>query len=140
LGSGQIAALNALLDRPDVRQRKVVLYLHHHPFFDAFAVRADVGDGGYFSHLFGWNTRRFRRLKDAYSLMQCIRDRVDILLFGHQHFGLDYSAEGQRYGIPLALDGSSSTAAQMDTDRMRSRVIDLASGTYETRFVGLVPS
>jgi hypothetical protein len=53
---------------------------------------------------------------------------------------LDYSAEGQRYGIPLALDGSSSTAAQMDTDRMRYRVIDLASGTYETRFVGLVPS
>ena len=137
LGDAQITALNALLDRPDVRQRKVVLYLHHHPFFDAFTVRADVGDGGYFSHLFGWNTRRFRRLKDAYSLMQCIRDRVDILLFGHQHFGLDYSAEGQRYGIPLALDGSSSTAVQMDTDRMRYRVIDVASGTYETRFVGL---
>jgi 3',5'-cyclic AMP phosphodiesterase CpdA len=137
LGKKQIAALNTLLDRPDVQQRKVVLYLHHHPFFDAFAVRADVADSGYFSHLFGWNTRRFRRLKEAYTLMQCIRDRVDILLFGHQHFGLDYSAEGQRYGIPLALDGSSSTAMQMDTDRMRYRVIDVTSGTYETRFVGL---
>jgi 3',5'-cyclic AMP phosphodiesterase CpdA len=137
LGDAQIAALNTLLDRPDVRQRKVLVYLHHHPFFDAFAVRGDVADKGYLSHLFGWNTRRFRRLKDAYTLMQCIRDRVDILLFGHQHFGLDYSAEGQRYGIPLALDGSSSTAEQMDTDRMRYRVIDTQTGTFETRFVGL---
>lgn len=137
LGEAQIAALNTLLDRPEVRQRKVVVYLHHHPFFDAFAVRADSGDKGYLSHLFGWNTRRFRRLKDAYSLMQCIRDRADILLFGHQHFGLDYSAEGQRYGIPLALDGSSSTATQMDTDRMRYRVIEVGSGRVETRFVGL---
>ncbi len=137
LGNAQIAALNTLLDRPDVQQRKVIVYLHHHPFFDAFAVRADVGDKGFLSHLFGWNTRRFRRLKDAYSLMQCIRDRVDILLFGHQHFGLDYSAEGQRYGIPLALDGSSSTAMQMDTDRMRYRVIEVGSGRVETRFVGL---
>jgi 3',5'-cyclic AMP phosphodiesterase CpdA len=137
LGEAQIEALNTLLDRPDVLQRKVLVYLHHHPFFDAFAVRADIGDKGYLPHLFGWNTRRFRRLKDAYSLMQCIRDRVDALLFGHQHFGLDYSAEGQRYGIPLALDGSSSTATQMDTDRMRYRVMDTASGQVTTRFVAL---
>lgn len=137
LGDAQVAALNILLDRPDVRQRKVIVYMHHHPFFDAFAVRADLGDKGILSHLFNWNTRRFRRLKDAYSLMQCIRDRVDILLFGHQHYGLDYSAEGQRYGIPLTLDGSSSTATQMDTDRMRYRIIDVATGTFETRFVAL---
>jgi hypothetical protein len=58
------------------------------------------------------------------------------LLFGHQHFGLDYSAEGQCYGIPLTLDGSSSTATQMDADRMRYRVIDVATGKFETRFVG----
>ncbi|NVO06696.1 MAG: metallophosphoesterase, partial [Rhodoferax sp.] len=82
LGEAQIAALNTLLDRPEVQQRKVLVYLHHHPFFDAFAVRADIGDKGYLAHLFGWNTRRFRRLKDAYSLMQCLRDRIDILLFG----------------------------------------------------------
>lgn len=137
LGDAQIAALSNMLDRDDVRQRKVVLYLHHHPFFDAFAVRTDVGDGHFFSHLVGWNTRRFRRLKDAYSLMQCIRDRVDILLFGHQHYGLDYSAEGQRYGIALALDASSSTCAQMDTDRMRYRVIDANTLRFETCFVAL---
>jgi 3',5'-cyclic AMP phosphodiesterase CpdA len=137
LGQAQRDALNALLDRPELRGRKVVLYLHHHPFLDAFVVRADVGDHRLLAHLLGWNTRRFRRLKDAYSLMQTVRDRVDILLFGHQHFGLDYSGEGQRYGIGLALDGSSSTATQMDTDRMRYRVLDVASGRFETRFVAL---
>jgi hypothetical protein len=67
--------------------------------------------------------------------MQCIRDRVDIPLFGHQHFELDYSAEGQRYGIPLTLDGSSSTATQMDTDRMRyiltNQRITLSELTYK---------
>lgn len=135
LGAAQIQRLSTMLDQPEVRARTVVLYLHHHPFFDAPVVRADVGDHGYLGHLFGWNTRRFRRLKDAYSLMQCARDRVDVLLFGHQHFGLDYSAEGQRYGIRTALDASSSTATQMDTDRMRYRVIDTASGAVTTRFV-----
>jgi len=137
LGQEQITALNTLLDQPELRQRKVVVYLHHHPFLDAFAVRPGLVDGNFFAHLLGWNTRRFRRLKDAYSLMQTLRDRADVLLFGHQHYGLDYSAEGQHYGIALALDGSSSTATQMDTDRMRYRVIDCARGTYETRFVAL---
>lgn len=135
LGKDQIARLHALLDAPEVRGRQVVVYLHHHPFFDAPVVRADVGDRAYLSYLLGWNTRRFRRLKDAYSLMQCLRDRADILLFGHQHYGLDYSAEGQRYGIGKALDASSSTATQMDTDRMRYRVIDTATGQVQTRFV-----
>jgi 3',5'-cyclic AMP phosphodiesterase CpdA len=136
LGQAQLAALNRLLDQPAVRQRKVLVYLHHHPFFDAFVVRSDVADGHLLSHLLGWNTRRFRRLKDAYSLLQCLRDRVDILLFGHQHLGLDYRTEAQRYGIALALDASSSTATQMDTDRMRYRVIDVASNRVEVRLVG----
>lgn len=135
LGQRQIKALNAMLDLPEVRDRCVVLYLHHHPFQDAYAVRADAGDGHTFAHWLGWKTRGFRRLKDAYSLLQCVRDRAHILLFGHQHFGLDYSADGQRYGISLALDGSSSTAAQMDTDRMRYRVIDTHTRSYVTRCV-----
>ena len=139
LGGAQITALSKLLDLPEVRDKVVVLYLHHHPFFDAFVVSADVGDGHLLSHLFSWNTRRFRRLKDAYTLMQCIRDRVDIVLFGHQHFGLDYSAEAQRYGIPTALDASSSTCTEMDTDRMRYRIIDTESGFITTRFVAFPP-
>jgi len=137
LGDRQVERLSALLDEDEVRKRFVVIYLHHHPFFDSFVVRPDVGDGNYIAHFLFWNTRRFRRLKDAYTLMQCIRDRADLILFGHQHFGLDYSVESQRYGIPHAFDASSSTATQMDTDRMRYRIIDTSTGVVETRFVGI---
>ena len=137
LGAPQLAELSALLDMPQVRRRKVLVYLHHHPFLDAFTVRADVADRAYLAHLLGWNTRRFRRLKDAYSLMQCLRDRVDVLLFGHQHYGLDYSAEARRYGLSLALDASSSTCTQMDTDCMRYRVIDMQTLAVDTRLVPL---
>ena len=59
-------------------------------------LRVVPADKHYLAHLLGWNTRRLRRLKDAYTLMQCMRDRVDVLLFGHQHYGLDYSNEGRR--------------------------------------------
>ncbi len=136
-GNQQIAALSTLLDTSEVNNKFKVLYLHHHPFFDAYAVAPDVGDGHYISHLLNWNTRRFRRLKDAYSLLQNIRDRVDVMLFGHQHYGLDYSAEAQRYGIPIALDGSSSTCTEMDTDRMRYRILDTSTGTIKNRFLKL---
>jgi len=135
LGKQQIEALSDLLDLPYVRDKFIVIYLHHHPFFDAYVVAPDVDDGHYLSHLFSWNTRRFRRLKDAYSLLQSIRDRADALLFGHQHYGFDYSAEGQRYGIPIALDGSSSTCTEMDTTRMRFRIIDTLTGVVTTRLL-----
>jgi 3',5'-cyclic AMP phosphodiesterase CpdA len=136
-GNQQRVALSNLLDASEVKNKFVVLYLHHHPFFDAYAVAPDVDDGHYFSHLLNWNTRRFRRLKDAYSLLQSLRDRVDAILFGHQHYGLNYSAEAQRYGIPIALDGSSSTCTEMDTDRMRYRIIDTATGTVTNRLLKL---
>lgn len=135
LGREQLRHLNELLDRTEVRERHIVLYLHHHPFLDAYAVRPDVADRHRLWHLFVWWTRRFRRLKDAYSLLQVIRDRVQLLLCGHLHFGLDYGSEARRYGIPLALDASSSTATDMDTDRMRYRVIDTQTGRVVTRFV-----
>jgi len=139
LGDRQIKALSNLLDRPELQDKFKVIYLHHHPFFDSYVVAPDIGDDHFFSHMFGWNTRRFRRLKDAYTLMQTIRDRVDLMLFGHQHYGLDYSAQAQRYGIRFALDGSSSTCTEMDTDRMRYRIIDTLSGKITTQIV-MLPS
>lgn len=135
LGLEQIAALSRLLDDSALRGRTVVVYLHHHPFLDAAMVRPDVGDGAMLRHFLRWHTRRFRRLKDAYSLLQTLRDRAHCLLFGHQHYGLDYSAEARRYGLVAALDASSSTALQMDTDRMRYRIIEPRTGQYETRLV-----
>ncbi len=125
LGKAQLSALNSMLDSPEVAGKQVVIYLHHHPFSFGYTVMADVGDRHPLSLLFARLSRPFLRLKDAYSLCQVVRDRAHVLLFGHMHFGLDCSGEGQKYGVRLALDGGSTTCADDDADRMRYRVIDL---------------
>lgn len=139
LGHHQLERLNKILDRPDVKKRTVVLYMHHQPFMGAFSVKPDVADKQFLSHLMRWHNSRYLRLEDAYTFVQVIRDRIDILLFGHRHLTLDYQAEAVRYGFKMALDGSSSTSAKMDTDRMRYRVIDTQAGTYDVRFVNFPP-
>jgi len=137
LGKGQMSALNALLDSQVVVGKRVVIYLHHHPFSFGYTVMADVGDRHPLSLLYARLTRPFLRLKDAYSLCQVVRDRAHVLLFGHMHFGLDCSSEGQKYGVRLALDGSSTTCADDDSDRMRYRVIDLSEMSQTVRMLNL---
>lgn len=133
LGREQLQKLNALLDRPEIRTRQVILGVHHHPFSYAYRVTPDVGDGHLVHHLVVGMTRTFRRLKDAYSLCETIRTRVRVLLFGHRHFGLNCSSDSQCYDIPLALDAGSSTCTDNNSDRMRYRIIDLDTLTTETR-------
>lgn len=135
LGAGQLGRLNRLLDRDDVKGRKIILALHHHPFYYGFSVMPDVGDGRWLKNLVARLTRPFRRMKDAYSLCQVVRDRVQVLLYGHMHEGLDCSTESAMYGIPLALDGGSSTDTERVSDRLRYRVIDLDSLTHAVRTV-----
>lgn len=135
LGSVQLSALNRLLDDATLRGKKIILYLHHHPFYYGYSVMPDVGDGHFRKHLVAWLTRPFRRMKDAYSLCQIIRDRVQLVLYGHMHEGLDCSGESRKYGIRLALDGSSSTDTDRTHDRMRYRIIDLESMNYAIRMV-----
>ncbi len=137
LGKPQLAALNNLLDSSALAGKKTIVYLHHHPFSFGYSVMADVGDRGLLSSLFAQLSRPFLRLKDAYSLCQVVRDRAHVLLFGHMHFGLDCSGEGRKYGVRLALDGSSTTCANDDADRMRYRVIDLSDLTQTVRMLSL---
>jgi 3',5'-cyclic AMP phosphodiesterase CpdA len=137
LGVEQLLDLNMLLDRPELAGKKIIIYLHHHPFYYGYKVKPDLSEAHAWSHWLASVTRSFRRLKDAYSFNQIVRDRVHVLLFGHVHFGLDCRAESRKYGIPLAFDGSSSTCMSMDTDRMRYRIIDLDNMTSETRFIML---
>jgi Calcineurin-like phosphoesterase len=135
VGMEQLFTLNMLLDRPELEGKKIVVYLHHHPFYYGYAVKPDLTGDHALSHWITSVTRSFRRLKDAHPFNQIIRDRVQVLLFGHMHFGLDCSSDSRKYGIPLAFDGSSSTCMSMDTDRMRYRVIDLDNMSAETRFI-----
>ena len=85
LGEEQLADLDTLLDCADLRDKKKVVYLHHHPF-----------DNRGFLHM----------LKDYKHFKQVVEGRVDCLLFGHNHEGNKYP---NQWGIPQCYDGSSST-------------------------------
>lgn len=137
LGGRQLAILNEMLDSPVVAGKQVVVYMHHHPFSFGFNVMPDVGDRNPLNYIYFQLTRPFLRLKDAYSLCQVLQDRAQALLFGHMHYGQNCGGEGRKYGIKLALDGSSTTCADNDTDRMRYRVIDLADLSHTTRMLKL---
>jgi 3',5'-cyclic AMP phosphodiesterase CpdA len=137
LGKEQLSSLSQLLDSPALAGKQVIIYLHHHPFTFGYSVMPDVGDRNPMYYLYIQLTRPFLRLKDAYSLCQVLRDRALGLLFGHLHFGLDCSGDARKYGLKLALDGSSTTCTDNDADRMRYRVVDLSDLSQTVRMLKL---
>lgn len=137
LGKEQLADLNKALSRPELQNKKIIVYLHHHPFSCDCSVMPDMGGRHLLFHLFARLPRPFRRMKDASSFCKIVRDRVHMLLFGHMHFGLDCSGDSRRYGVPVALDGGSSTCTGNEGDRIRYRIIDLQEMTYKVRAIPL---
>ena len=100
LGRAQLKRLTALLKREDVSQcEKRVVYLHHHPF----------------------SPQPLHELKDSERLRQAIQNKVDVLLFGHNHEGKTWNG---KWGIPRCYDGGSSTHKQGAPGP--HRVIDLS--------------
>ena len=85
LGKQQLSALGEMLSSDRLTGLKKVVYLHHHPF-----------DGKGRAHM----------LKDYKKFKQVIENRIDCLLFGHNHDGNQYP---DVWGIPICFDGSSST-------------------------------
>lgn len=140
LGGEQLDRLNRLLDEPRLRGLYKVVHLHHHPFISSYSIRPDIADRHFVSKIYSWFGRGQLRLKDANSLLQILRDRINLMLFGHKHYGLDHRFEAQRYGIDMAFDASSSTAEGMATDRMRYRVIDTATSEVIVRTVRIANS
>lgn len=65
LGEAQLASLDEMLELPELHERKVVVYLHHHPFDDSWVMR----------------------LKDHEAFKKIVESRVDYVLFGHDHDG-----------------------------------------------------
>ncbi len=101
LGKKQTDKLAKLMVSKRVKAcAKKVVYLHHHPF----------------------DPELFHHLKDAPALGRAIRgNRVDLLLFGHNHDGLVWNEE---WGIPRCYDAGTSTGKNKEKPA-RVRVIDI---------------
>ena len=106
LGFKQIGNLAGMLNSiveeigSDRKKRKIIVYLHHHPFIypdDAWWEEL-IEKGGH------W-------LKDGQGLMGALAGRVDILLFGHEHRHLDFHDTdlSKRYRIPWIFSCAKST-------------------------------
>ena len=99
IGKEQLHELNYTLEsiRKENPTDKIIVYLHHHPFY----------------------YNNFLRLKDADDLKEVIRARendsgnlikkVNVLLFGHKHDEKRFESKEKKYGIDLILASKKST-------------------------------
>ncbi len=100
LGADQIQRtldiLESYKNRPS--EQKVILYLHHHPFY----IIRGIGD------------RLVHSLKDGGDFLKMIYGRVDLLLFGHEHIHLDFSGTpwSKIYSIPKMLCSGKSSGGE----------------------------
>lgn len=124
LGPRQIEDTEMFLKKLSGRDKgkKVILYLHHHPFIFPDDIPDDF-DLKQISELF--YESRIHQLKDGAEFMKNISGQVkkplvDILLFGHDHCHLDFSNTiiSKKYGIPVILSSGKSTkiSAEYETD------------------------
>jgi predicted MPP superfamily phosphohydrolase len=105
LGERQLKRLKRILDMPDVKTRKKVVYLHHHPF--------DFLPG--------------MQLKDSDRLKDIIENRIDMLLYGHYHTDPDTVGRSRNgeWGIKRCYNAGTST--HKNDNIGLHRVIDLSN-------------
>ncbi len=107
LGNKQLDELAEIID--DIRDSKgrghiILVALHHHPFL--------YPDDDLFSKLGEWFGHY---LKDGADFMKIVSNRIDALLFGHEHRHIDFSKEfpefklTDKYRIPVILSNGKST-------------------------------
>ena len=121
LGKQQLNTLNYHLD--DIEQNhpemKVVLCLHHHPFF---------------------TSSYFMKLRDSDAFKDAIMDkdsgdsRVDCLLFGHKHDEKRLVKKEQEYNMGIIF-ASGSTTERNENGRFVIPVIDLTTNEVERYLV-----
>ena len=89
LGEEQLTRLKLILDDPGITDKKIIIYLHHHPFDFELGMQ----------------------LKDRDDFRKVIENKIDALLFGHYHD--DRNSAGKifngKWGIPRAYNAGSST-------------------------------
>lgn len=95
IGPRQLERLDSALSKLSRLGRPVVVGLHHHPFIHIDPTL---------------------KLKNSEELMDVLKDRVTVLLFGHRHV---FEVWHDRYGIPLIVAGGKfprSPVVRIDVD------------------------
>ena len=101
IGKKQLDFLDDIINRKENADKRKIVYLHHHPI----------------------DLVPFHQLKDHKEFGNVVRNKVDMVLYGHNHAGKDHSGT---WGIKIMLDGGSSTGKRMLGRRVKHRIIDLA--------------
>ena len=114
LGTEQLNRLEKILAEDKVKNRKKVVYLHHHPF----------------------DFKALMQLKDNEQLRKLIAGKIDVILFGHYHRDEESATRDYNgtWGIPRCYNGGSST--HKNGHPGFQRIIDLSSGDTAKDFDG----
>ncbi|MGB5684337.1 MAG: hypothetical protein WBM35_00885 [Candidatus Electrothrix sp.] len=97
-------------DREVTDAEKIVVYMHHRPF--------------YFSHLkSGIFPATGLFLQDRKELKKIIKGKIDMLLFGHRHTSKAYYG---KWNIPRIYDGGTSTKNAHKNSPSPHMIIDLS--------------
>jgi len=111
IGGHQLAGLEEMLNDPSLSDKIKVVYLHHHPFPYV----------------------PLHQLKDSKKLKAVVENKIDVLLWGHLHFGAVYK---NVWGAKLGLDAGSSSgkrAVRVISMKLKHRVIKLPGFIVEER-------
>ena len=95
LGKAQLKRLKRILTRTEVASRRIIVYLHHHPYDFKLAMQ----------------------LKDSEELREIISNRTEMLLFGHYHRDEETASKAYHgtWGIPRCYNAGSSTHKNGET-------------------------
>jgi len=120
IGKHQRDAMMDYIDIAKLKGKKVVVCLHHHPFYrDEFA-------------------KPIMELEDSSTFMETIKGKVDVLCFGHKHKSNfwstikdnDKSNKSKNYNIPLIL--ASGKSVERDSDgKLTFREIEITDAGPE---------
>jgi 3',5'-cyclic AMP phosphodiesterase CpdA len=116
IGKEQLQKLDEIINRPEFQDKTKVVYLHHHPI----------------------DMIPFHKLKDHKEFGSIIRNKVDVVLYGHNHAGKNHSGT---WGIKIMLDGGSSTGKRMLWRKAKHRMISLSDFSIcENNYLKVFPA
>lgn len=119
IGEKQTQKLIKEIDLVKSDDNLIVVILHHHPFL------ISLGDYG----ILAWH-----KLVDGYEFLEAIRDKVDILMFGHEHIHFKML---NKYGVRYILCCTWSTNPKMiEYTILPDKTIMPISGSNEPGLLG----